>query len=203
MQAGGLVGSIGAASTIVDIHSAGISSNWSSIKTALLEQVDKQEPSPLPSTYIYSLALTCLTTFEDGLARFLLPFTVQSEKRKKKKQVQKEERKEDSIDSIQPPPDENSGSKKRRGVVNPLSLSDHPIASEIAVAAGMVEQCWPALLATSSTFFNASMDSENFHTLIRSFQKFTQIAGLLELSTPREAFLTTVGKHELPSSKAI
>lgn len=63
----------------------------------------------------------------------------------------------------------------------------------------MVDACWPALLAAYSTFFHAALDSEYYHALVRSFQKFTQISGLLRLSTPRDAFLTTLGKNAVPS----
>ncbi|KAG8525599.1 uncharacterized protein KY384_009243 [Bacidia gigantensis] len=203
MQAGGLVGSIGAAVSTIDSNTPGISSRWSCLRTPLLEQLDKQEPSALPMTYVYFLALTCLTTFEDGLARFLMPFTVPSEKRTRKKITKLEPQKSDSIDSIRPAEEEIPRSRKRKAFVNPTTLQDHPLRNEISVAATMIDQCWPAILAASSTFFNASMDSENFHVLIRSFQKFTQIAGLLDLVTPRDAFLTTLGKHALPASKTV
>ncbi|KAL7772009.1 hypothetical protein CFE70_001962 [Pyrenophora teres f. teres 0-1] len=36
--------------------------------------------------------------------------------------------------------------------------------------------------------------------IIRAIQKFTQVAGLLRLSTPRDAFLTTMGKAAVPSN---
>ena len=62
----------------------------------------------------------------------------------------------------------------------------------------MIDECWPAILATCSTFLYAALDSEYYHGLVRAFQKFTHVAGLLQLATPRDAFLTTLGKAAVP-----
>ena len=203
LQAGGLVGSIGASVTTIDLNTPGISTRWSTVKTPFIEQLDKSEPSALPITYIYSLALTCLTSFEDGLARFLLPFTVPMDRKTKRRPVKTDLTGENPIlkEIARPPEGELAKAQSRKPPVNPLTLKDHPRYDDITTSAHMIDQCWPALLAASSTFFNASMDSDNFHGLIRSFQKFTQISGLLGFSTPRDAFLTTLGKHALPSSR--
>ena len=203
LQAGGLVGSIGASVSIIDLNTPGISNRWSNLKTPYIEQLDKPEPSPLPATYIYSLALTCLTSFEEGLARFLLPFTVPVKKKSKRRPTKAYGmlRETDTDEVAHPSDDELSQPQSRKAAINPLSLTNHPQYDEISTSAHMIDHCWPALLAASSTFLNAAIDSENFHLLIRSFQKFTQIAGLLGYSTPRDAFLTTLGKQALPSSR--
>ena len=203
-QAGGVVGSIGVSTTANDLNTSGISNKWSVLKTPLMEQLDKPDPSPLPISYLYKLVLDCLTGFEEGIARYLLPFSVPKEKRNRRKQKKVTENiKADSTDGERPIEEELPGSKRSKTLVNPLSLDDHPQKTEIEISAQMIEQCWPALLAASSTFFNAALDSENFHALLRAFQKFTQISGLLELVTPRDAFLTTLGKHALPASKGL
>ena len=206
LQAGGLVGSIGAAISTVDLDTPGISNRWSIIKTPCIEQTDKSEAPVLPATYIYSLALTCLTTFEEGLARFLMPFTVPTENKIKRKPT-KTDREVDEYHAEGGRPQDGELSKaqsvrSRKVPVNPLTLREHPQYDHISTSAHMVDHCWPALLAASSTYLNATLDSENYHTLIRSFQKFTQTAGILGLSTPRDAFLTTLGKHALPSSSS-
>lgn len=195
IQAGGLIG-IGAVPMENNINRSGISSQWSVIRIPCIDQLDKSEPPTLPATYIYSLALTCITTFCEGLARFLLPFTVPTENKAKRKQptwkyVAAESPAERKAERTQ-----SFGS--RRMPVNPLSLKDHVLYTQVSISGHMVEHCWPALLAASSTYLNATLDSDNYHALIRSFQKFTQIAGLLGLSTPRDAFLTTLGKSAVP-----
>ena len=195
IQAGGLIG-IGALPTDNNTNRPGISSQWSTIRVPCIDQLDKSEPPTLPATYIYSLTLTCITTFSEGLARFLLPFTVPPENKVKRKQPNSKdvaaeshaERKAERIQFV----------GVRRMPVNPLTLKNHVLYSQISTSGHMVEHCWPALLAASSTYLNATLDSENYHALIRSFQKFTQIAGLLDLATPRDAFLTTLGKSAVP-----
>ena len=198
LQAGGIVGSIGAAIKS-DSEGPGISTRWSIPRTPLLELLDKSEPPSLPSTYLYALAVTCISNFSDGLGKFLLPFTSPKENKSKKK--------DDSQEIVSDNADASAGvnlSSKRRFSrakklpVNPLSLEDHVLYPQIRTSALMVEHCWPALLAVSSTFLNATLDSDFYHALIRSFQKFTQVAGLLWLSTPRDAFLTTLAKHSVP-----
>ena len=201
VQVGGLVGSIGASVTLADTNRSGISTQWSLIRTPCIEQLDKSEPPNLPATYIYNLGLICITRFSEGLARFLLPFTVPAETKSKRKQPSsKESEDQENRDGS---PSKTLQRKQsfggRRLPVNPLSLKDHVLYGQIRTSEHMVDHCWPALLAASSTYLNATMDSENYHGLIRSFQKFTQIAGLLDLVTPRDAFLTTFGKHAVPA----
>ena len=49
-------------------------------------------------------------------------------------------------------------------------------------------------------FLSAALDNEFYRMLIRLYQKFTQTIGLLRMSTPRDAFLTTLGKAAVPAS---
>lgn len=194
VQAGGLIGSIGVTVTMSDTNNQGISALWSTIRVQCLEQLDKSEAPNLPATYIYSVALDCITAFSEGLARFLLPFTVQNEPKSKRSKTIPVNEDGSSRETLS----RNQSFQGRRAPINPLSLTKHVLYSQISTSAHMVDQCWPALLAASSTYFNATLDSGNYHVLVRSFQKFTQIAGLLGLATPRDAFLTTLGKHSVP-----
>ena len=196
IQAGGLIG-IGTVSIDNNTNRTGISSQWSAIRIPCIDQLDKPEAPLLPATYIYSLALTCITAFSEGLARFLMPFTVPIENKVKRKQPPS---KDVAADSKAERAQSFGG---RRMPVNPLTLKDHVLYTQISTSGHMVENCWPALLAASSTYLNATLDSDNYHALIRSFQKFTQIAGLLDLATPRDAFLTTLGKSALPSVNTV
>ena len=198
IQAGGLIGigAIGAIPVDNNTNRPGISSQWSNIRLPCIDQVDKSEAPSLPATYIYSLALNCITMFSEGLARFLLPFTVPTEDKAKRKQPTSMDIAAES--QAEKKAERNQSFGARRTPVNPLALKDHVLYAQISTSGHMVERCWPALLAASSTYLNATLDSDNYHTLIRSFQKFTQIAGLLDLATPRDAFLTTLGKSAVP-----
>lgn len=207
VQADSLIGGIGAAVTMTEPDAPGISTRWSTLRIPCIEQLDKSEAPALPAAYIYSLALACTTSFSEGLAKFLLPFTLPIEgKEKRRPRVTENDDQSDGLSHG----DKQGGSARRQQLsrsqstrsrkmpVNPLSLKTHELYDQICTSSHMVEHCWPALLATYSTFLNAILDSDNYHALIRSFQRFTQVAGLLDLSTPRDAFLTTLGKHSVP-----
>ncbi|KAL6717821.1 Endocytosis and vacuole integrity protein [Lecanora helva] len=205
LQAGGLVGSIGAFVPAIDSDRIGINNEWSALRVPCIDILDKSEAPPIPATYIHSLTLDCVTTFSEGLARFLLPFTVPTDSRSRRNKTSLREAGDDDSEST-PSKKQLSRTQSfggRKTPVNPLDLKDHASYAKISTSGNMVEHCWPALLAASSTFLNARLDSEPYHALIRSFQKFTQIAGLLGFETPRDAFLTTLGKHAVPALKGV
>ncbi|KAL8870403.1 MAG: hypothetical protein Q9174_003549 [Haloplaca sp. 1 TL-2023] len=192
-----------------DLNKPGISVGWSTVRIPLIESADKTDPPPIPITYPYSLVLTCIAGFSEGLAKFLLPFTVTGNarsRRRPKSSTEDQDQARHTVDDeaedlVQARNVQNAAGplRKERDVpVNPLSLEDHESYDQIQAAASAVERCWPAVLASSSTFFNAALDAEYHHSLVRSFQKFTQIAGLLDLATPRDAFLTTLAKQAVP-----
>lgn len=216
-QVDATIASTYATAETTEIENIGISARWSMPRTACIDMVDKAEPPNIPSTYIYALALTCINSFPDGLARFLLPLTATPEIRSKRRQRTTQENEssptevEEYKDIVQQSQSREGGQPKlrsrplrsRKDPINPLSLDDHVLHRQIRTSAHMVEHCWPALLAVSSTFLNAALDTEYFHALIRALQKFTQIAGVLDFTTPRDAFLTTLSKCAIPASKGI
>lgn len=177
--------------------SAGISTHWSTMRVPCIDQLDKTDPPVVPESYIYSLTLACISGFSEGLAKFILPLTVPDRPRKKMP-------KQSEAESAPRTPDDRpnleriSSIKKNPVPVNPLSLEDHPFFEDVKICAGIVDECWPAILATCSTFLYSALDSDYYHGLVRSFQKFTHVAGLLRLATPRDAFLTTLGKAAVP-----
>ena len=197
----GALGVIG--SSIVDssaaAHSIGISTQWSMLKTPCIEHLDKPEPPILPETYVYSLVLTCITNISESLAKFILPLTVHHENKSKKKSKTEETSK---VDAETVPPTSGltrtQSYRKKTIPVNPLTLTEHSAHPFIQTISVLVTECWPAVLATCSTFLNAALDTDFYRSLVRSIQKFTQVAGLLRLSTPRDAFLTTLGKAAVP-----
>lgn len=208
---GGFAGTVGTSTSETSLNKPGISSQWSTIRVPCIDQVDKIEPPALPMTYIYSLALACINAFSEGLAKFLLPFTVPSDLKSKRKQralTNRQGQPSSTADENGEPsrhvekaygPAQSLG-RERSLPINPLTLEGHEMYDQIRTSAHVVENCWPALLATSSTFFDAALDAEYYHALVRAFQKFTQIAGLLNLATPRDAFLTTLAKHAVPTA---
>ncbi|MCJ1383119.1 hypothetical protein MMC17_006232 [Xylographa soralifera] len=210
LQAEGVAGTIGAAMTLRSSAAPGISTYGSNMRIPCIEQLDKSDPPSVPPAYLYSLVLTCMNSFSEGLARFLLPFSIPVEVRSKKKQrlikdderqeTETSERDESTVVVRKPRLTRSQSISGAKLPVNPLSLESHVLYSQIRSSASMVDACWPALLAAYSTFLHAALDSEYYHSLVRSFQKFSQVAGLLGLSTPRDAFLTTLGKNAVPPS---
>ncbi|KAH8727497.1 hypothetical protein GQ44DRAFT_610978 [Phaeosphaeriaceae sp. PMI808] len=204
-EAGALAGVIGG--PVGDNNSntrpLGISTQWSALKTPCIEHLDKSEPPLLPDTYIYSLVLTCITNISESLAKFVLPLTVHHESKGRKK---KTEEVTDPDARVASP--ETSGRRlsrtqsfrKKTIPVNPLELTDHVAYPYIQTSSTLVTECWPAVLATCSTFLNAALDTDYYRALVRAVQKFTQVSGLLRLTTPRDAFLTTLGKAAVPSN---
>mgnify|MGYP004502794167 CR=1 FL=1 len=183
---------------------SGISTQWSSMKTPCIDHLDKSDPPALPETYIYSLVLTCITNISESLARFVLPLTVHHDSKGRRKT-----KTDDSavLDGEEAPPNEDGrrlsrtqSFRKKTIPVNPLELTDHPAYAYIQTSLTLVTECWPAILATCSTFLNASLDVDYYRALVRAIQKFTQVAGLLRMATPRDAFLTTMGKAAVPSN---
>ncbi|CAK7564824.1 MAG: Endocytosis and vacuole integrity protein [Sporothrix epigloea] len=183
--------------------STGISSQWSTVRTPCIDQLDKAEPLALPDSYIFSLILACITSLSEGLAKFILPLTVPRENRSQKR-LQKQDRhnkaptKEEPVMATAPGLEQSASVRKNPVPTNPLLLKDHPLHAEVKAYAEMIDRCWPAILATCSTFLYSALDSEYYHSLVRSFQRFTHVAGLLRLDTPRDAFLTMLGKAAVP-----
>ncbi|EPQ62001.1 Bgt-310 [Blumeria graminis f. sp. tritici] len=200
LEASGVPGIIGSAVSSSD-PGVGISTQWSTMRLPCIEQLDKTDPPLVPVTYIYSLTLACINGFSEGLAKFILPLTA-SERSSSKLKLPESKLKE--FDPNLSPKDTKvelekpTFTKKNTIWVNPLTLTSHHLFHEIKICAGIVDQCWPAILASCSTFLYSALDAEYYHSLVRSFQKFTHVAGLLHLSTPRDAFLTTLGKAAVP-----
>ncbi|KAH0173425.1 hypothetical protein KCU86_g16653, partial [Aureobasidium melanogenum] len=183
--AGGVAGVIAPSSNVADTNASGIN------------------PPALPETYIYSLVLECLNGLSENLAKVVLPLIVQQHTNDQEQESDGEVG--DGEHTTNPQKTRNrkkrSQSYRSRTVpLNPLSTDESAQATRIRAIAKLVEQCWPALLATYSTFLNASLDNDYYRALIRSYQRFVQVSGLLRLSTSRDAFLTTLGKAAVPSS---
>lgn len=196
LEAVGVAGVIGSPSTSND--ATGISSQWSLLRTPYMETLDKLEAPNPPETYIYSLVLNSISAFSESIANFILPLAVAETKsrRKRRDSVSNKFKSENLKDG--------QGSQASRPLknlsvpLNPLELDSHSQLNDIKTTAKIIDACWPAVLATSSTFLYAALDGDYYHNLVRAFQKLTHVAGLLRLTTPRDAFLTTLGKAAVP-----
>lgn len=185
----------------------GISTQWSMMKPSCLDSLDKADTPTVPETYIYGLVLICINNLVESLAKVILPLTVQPQNKPTSGSRDSSDRQslEENVDNGLPDEDglltksHHVSKKEYRAVpINPLELFNHRSYNTVQTTAAILDQCWPAVLATFSTFFNASLDADFYRMLIRSTQKLTQVAGILRLATARDAFLTTLAKAAVP-----
>ena len=193
---GGVAGMISSALGVAESNVSGISSKWSIPRTLCLEQLDKTDSPALPETYIYALILECLSSLSDGLAKTILPLTVQHERSRAKGQAPPNG--QPSNGQASSGRGRSQSFRKRTVPLNPLEQEGLAVSDKVRAVNGLVESCWPAVLATSSTFLNASLDDQYYRSLIKAYQRFVQVAGLLRLSTARDALMTTLGKAAVP-----
>lgn len=184
---------------VAETAAPGISAQWSTLKTPCLDYLDKAEPPTIPETYTYSLVLTCLNGLSENMARIVLPLMANGS-------ITTQETKS-ALESVVDDTPDNSYNNESGDRVTPVqestgarSSSEQAIHPSVRTISHLLDSCWPAILAVSSTFLYAALDADFYRLLIRSFQRFTQVAGLLRLSTPRDAFLTTLAKAAVPAN---
>lgn len=196
--AAGVAGVISSALGVAEVNIAGIGLQWSVPRAACLEQLDKTESPPIPETYIYTLVLECLNSLSDTLAKTIIPLTVQHEKSRHRSSEGQELAKGTTDGRPSSRNMRTQSFRKRATPANPLDLEDSPMTVRVRAVAALVGSCWPAVLATSSTFLNAALDDTYYRNLIKAYQRFAQVAGLLRLTTARDALMTTLGKSAVP-----
>lgn len=170
----------------------GISTQWSLVKTPFLEVLDKLDGPSFSETYVYAIVLHCLNALTDSIANQILPLATPDSKTKRKNENHSTQN-ENVVEMLPSGPSSYEAT-------NPLALrNSHPQLSAIRICVAIIDDCWPAVLAACSTFLNSALDNDFYHGLVRSIQRLAHIAGLLNLNTPRDAFLTTLGKAAVPS----
>ncbi|RUP49611.1 guanine nucleotide exchange factor in Golgi transport N-terminal-domain-containing protein, partial [Jimgerdemannia flammicorona] len=178
----------------------GLSVNASTMKIQCIDQLDKADSPPIPETYIYYLSLICLNSIAEGLAGFVLPiFSAVS------KQTSTTASTASPSPSTSTPtstdatsaPTSSSSSTSNTNTINPGQES-HPHHKDIILVTDMANIAWPGLLAALSFFFSANLDEELFHGVMRAYQNFTNVCGVLKLTIPRDAFLTSLCKAAVP-----
>ncbi|KAF9917169.1 hypothetical protein BX616_001738 [Lobosporangium transversale] len=175
----------------------GLSVTSSTMRIQCVDQLDKADPPQIPETYLYYLSLVCINSIADGLASFIFPIVSQvllDQQRLAQKQMEEAE----NVDPVPPRPTLTVFPD-----INALELSKTNEAEDIALVTIMAESAWPGLLAAFSYFLGANLDEELFHNVMRAYQNFTSVCGVLQLATPRDAFLTSLCKNCLPVPPAL
>ena len=75
---------------------------------------------------------------------------------------------------------------------------DHPSTAPLRTVGKMVESAWPGLLSALSFYISTNLSDELFGDTLSAFQNLTNVAGILGLNTPRDAFLTSLARFAIP-----
>ncbi|CAG8582962.1 10442_t:CDS:2, partial [Gigaspora rosea] len=178
-MAGVVMGGVG------QVDSPGLSIANSVMKIQCIDQLDKAEPPQIPETYLYYLAFVCLNSIADGLHNFVSSIFAAI--------IQKQQHDESQQTSA-------TQQQSIFGNTALQQLESHPEYKEVLLVADMANTAWPGLLAAQSFFLTANLDEELFQGVLRAYQNFTIVCGVLRLSTPCDAFLTSLCKGAVPPS---
>ncbi|RMZ88263.1 hypothetical protein DV736_g4509, partial [Chaetothyriales sp. CBS 134916] len=201
IEAQGIGGGGLATVTHADASATGIGLDFSTLERPLIDVEESTGPSQLPDTYIYTLVLNSISALCEGLSKFVMPLSVAKAQTESRTEDANDETEDDETEPGSPSIKTNRPSDhKYQRLVNPLKINHLPQLAQLQTCARLIDQSWPAILATSSTFLNAALDSHFYHILIRSMQKLAQISGVLDLKTPRDALLTSLAKASVPAN---
>ncbi|KAG9017683.1 hypothetical protein FRB90_000273 [Tulasnella sp. 427] len=69
---------------------------------------------------------------------------------------------------------------------------------DLRIVGAMVESGWPGLLSALSFYITTNLSDDLFADSLTAIQNLTNVAGVLGLRTPRDAFLTSLSKFAIP-----
>ncbi|KAJ6525079.1 hypothetical protein DFH09DRAFT_1250788 [Mycena vulgaris] len=74
-----------------------------------------------------------------------------------------------------------------------------PSTAQLRIVSAIIESGWPALLAALSFIIATNLSDDLFVEVLASYQAMTNVAGMLGLVTPRDAFFTSLSKFAVPT----
>lgn len=144
-----------------------------------IDQLDKADPPPIPDTYVYLLALQCITSLAGALAALTIPVY--------------------NAIALQRPRSAGEAVVRAPAALDVSSLpASEPQTLQLKSAHGMIENAWPAMLAALSFFISTNLSEELFADVLVSMQSMANASGALGLMTPRDAFLMCLAKFAIP-----
>ncbi|KAJ1964677.1 Endocytosis and vacuole integrity protein, partial [Dispira parvispora] len=153
-----------------------LSQSSSAPRIQCLDQLDKVEPPVIPGSYLFYLSVGCVIAVVHSLATPVLPLLTTTE--------------------AQPSSEAEEGDHLWNNSV--LDMTTHPQTDALELTKDMAETAWPGLLAAFSFYLTTRLDDDIFRQLVEAFRSLTILCGALELTTPRDALLTSLCKHCLP-----
>ncbi|KAI0086033.1 guanine nucleotide exchange factor in Golgi transport N-terminal-domain-containing protein [Irpex rosettiformis] len=159
---------------------AGLSLQGSAMKLQCIDQLDKADSPPIPEPYIYLLGVQCLVSLCEGFASFVGPLY-------NSLMVQRPRAAGEPV--IRAPP-----------AIDLTTLSqDDPNIRQLKTVHDMIDSGWPALLAALSFVISTNLSDELFVDVLASYQAITNVSGMLDLTTPRDAFFNSLAKSAIPA----
>ena len=154
--------------------------NFTYLNLFSIDQLDKADSPPIPEAYIYLLGVQCLVSLCEGFASFTGPLY--------------------SAIVIQKPRAAGEAVVRAPPAFDLAALpQDDPRTIQLGVVRDMVENGWPALLAALSFIVSTNLADDLFVDVLSSYQAMTNVSGMLALTTPRDAFFTSLSKFAIPS----
>lgn len=145
-----------------------------------IDQLDKADAPPIPEAYIYLLGLQCIASLCDGFATYTAPLYTSL--------------------MVQKPRTAGEAPIRAPGALDPETLpSTEPARRGLIAVRAMVSAGWPALLAALSFLLSTNLSDDLFGDVLSAHQALTNVAGMLALPTPRDAFLTSLAKAAIPA----
>ncbi|KAJ6510816.1 hypothetical protein C8R45DRAFT_1207663 [Mycena sanguinolenta] len=158
----------------------GLSLQGSAMKLQCIDQLDKADAPPIPESYIYLLAVQCVVSLCEGFAAFTGPLY--------------------STIVIQRPRAAGEAVIRAPPALDLASLpEDDPSTAQLRIVSAIIESGWPALLAALSFIIATNLSDDIFVEVLASYQALTNVAGMLGLNTPRDAFFTSLSKFAVPT----
>ncbi|MBW0484031.1 hypothetical protein O181_023746 [Austropuccinia psidii MF-1] len=167
-----------AAAPLVGTQQGGLTVATAAMKLQCIDQLDKAEAPMIPETYVYLLALQCLSNVAEGFAGSVM--------------VQHEEIRHSHLNNSP------EGSPVVPFVLNADNLKASHNTERIKMIKSMADASWPALLASLNFFVSTNLDNELFTETLAAMQSFTYVCGILDLTTPRDAFILSFCKFAVP-----
>lgn len=160
--------------------SGGLSLQGSAMKLQCIDQLDKADAPPIPESYIYLLAVQCIVSLCEGFASFIGPLY--------------------SAIVIQRPRAAGEAVIRAPPALDLPSLPESdPSTTQLRIVCAIIESGWPALLAALSFIIATNLSDDLFVEVLASYQAMTNVAGMLGLTTPRDAFFTSLAKFAVPT----
>ncbi|KZT52790.1 hypothetical protein CALCODRAFT_475492 [Calocera cornea HHB12733] len=156
-----------------------LSAQSSAMKVPCIDQLDKTDAPAIPDGYVFLLALQTLCAIAEGLNSQTLPIYNAIVQRQGGQAAQFQGMAPCAL-SLDDLPSDNAETKR------------------LQLCYKMMESGWPALLASLSFFMGTNLSDELFVDVLAAFRSLIYVSGVLGLTTPRDAFFTSLSKFAVP-----